>query len=78
MKFVDFTRFLTIFSSPNVAVSATKLPENRSHRPETSVFWAENDILKLSSSSPIEMKVVNFLSRFLTPFWLFLVILGQK
>ena len=39
-----------------MVVSATKLPENQGHG--NSVLTAENDILKLSSSSPMEMKLL--------------------
>ena len=69
---------MTIFSSPNVAVSVTKWPENRGHKPSNGVFRAENDMLKLSSSSPIEMMVVDFF-RFMTdPFWVIFGHFGSK
>ena len=68
IKFVDLTRFLTTFWSPEVAVSVTKLPKNQGHRSSNGVFRAANDIWKLSSSSPMEIKFVDF-TRFLTVFW---------
>ena len=41
ITFVDFTRYLTTFWSPKVAVSVTKLPETQGHRSYNGVFRAE-------------------------------------
>ena len=42
-----------------MVVSVTQLPENRGHRPEDGVFWTENDVFGLRSSSPIKKELVD-------------------